>query len=304
MHCVKSVVTQSFDKSQYEILVIDDGNTLSNCMHEKLSGMNGVLVHRKQHTGVCGTRNRGITSARGDYVVFIDQDCVARNDLLDRYREFLNVHPNCAAIGGQVLAFKPSGVVAKYCAFRGHLRTPIYNRFGDVRSVITANACFRKEDMLHVGMFAVELDDLQQSIGGEDEDISYRLLEEGFELGYCPDALVWHRHRDTLSEFIAQQLRNGRGLALHCFLRDRSLEELGLPEPGLLHGMLHMLTYLFLSSKDCPSVVKRTVGYMMASELTIVDKITFPCMDVLRRLCLIVGIRRARKLWDLARMNA
>jgi len=296
VECIRSLVAQTMEPSLYEILVVDDGFTMTKDAVAQVSAMKGVTVTQKRHTGVCGTRNVGIENARGKYVVLIDHDCVARVDLLEQYRRFFVDNPGYAAAGGRVLGADASGPVARYCSFRKHLGMPIY-REGQISAVITANACFQRRALCAVGMFSPEFDILQRSVGGEDQDVSYKLLQRGYRLGHCSEAVVWHRHRETLRAFIEQQTRNGRGLALHCLMRGRSLRELGLPDPGCAKAMLHMARYLLLTTEECPSVVQRMFTYIRARELDTIDKIAFPCMDMIRRLSILVGISRAKRMW-------
>ncbi len=294
--CVYSLIDQTVECSSYEIIIVDDGFTFTDDAVAELSALEGVAVIQKEHTGVCGTRNMGIENSRGEYIVLIDHDCIAHIDLIEQYHRFFIDNPDCVVVGGRVLAANVVGLVDRYCSFRKHLGMPIYQD-GQISSIITANACFKRRALYDVGMFSREFDVFQQPAGGEDLDISYKLLSIGQKLGYCSKAIVWHKHRDTIRAFIEQQTRNGRGLALHCFLRGRSLREVGLPNPGYVEAMLHMVKYLLVSTEECPSVFRRMCTYIKACDVRTIDKVIFPCMDVIRRLSLLVGISKAKRMW-------
>ena len=295
--CVESVAQQMCDPTRYEIVVVDDGFTMSSTAVTTLSAMRSVNVIQQAHTGACGSRNTGIQMARGMYVVLIDHDCIASSNLIDSYDKYFTNHPGVAGVGGTVLPGPARGVVSAYAAYRGHLKQPIF-RDGHVTAVITANACFRRDVLLDVGMFNTELDALQHSLGGEDQDLSYRMIRKGYTLGYCPDATVWHKHREQLGAFLSQQSRNGRGLALHCLLSSRCLSELGLPPFGLRSFLQHFLRYMFVSQPDCPSVLSRTLSYLRAEDLRVTSKLAFPCLDVMRRLAVLHGIWQGKRIWD------
>jgi GT2 family glycosyltransferase len=47
----------------------------------------------------------------------------------------------------------------------------------------------------------------------EDIDISIRARLEGYNLGYCQDAIVYHNHRSTIKGLIKQQYYYGLGFA-------------------------------------------------------------------------------------------
>jgi len=76
-NCLKSVRDQSYPKDKIEIIVVDNGSkdeTVS--LAEKISdrvipGVKGT---------VAAVRNRGAEAAKGDFLVFVDSDCVIQSD--------------------------------------------------------------------------------------------------------------------------------------------------------------------------------------------------------------------------------
>ena len=76
--CIDSVLAQqNFDIEQLEILLLNDGSTdgsvdLLEQYQEKYSDIIKVVSH--SNMGVAKTRNKGISLARGEYCIFIDQD--------------------------------------------------------------------------------------------------------------------------------------------------------------------------------------------------------------------------------------
>ena len=156
---VKSLLAQSYNPDKYEIIIVDDGFTLSVDTLTCLSAMGKVKIVQKSHTGVCATRNKGIEVTNGRYIIFLDQDCEADSNLITEYFDYFTAHPEIAAVGGTVLSATPKNYVARYCTYRGHLKQPIITK-GRISSVITVNACYKREVLLDVGMFAEELDEL------------------------------------------------------------------------------------------------------------------------------------------------
>ncbi len=71
--CLDSIMTLSLGSSEREIIVVDDGSAAS-----PLSGLQDILDDivyvRQRHLGLSEARNRGIDTARGLFLQFVDAD--------------------------------------------------------------------------------------------------------------------------------------------------------------------------------------------------------------------------------------
>jgi hypothetical protein len=68
---------------------------------------------------------------------------------------------------------------------------------------------FRKSCLTAIGGF-----DPQFRIAGDDVDVCWRLQEQGWKLGFCPAAIVWHHRRNSVRAYWRQQLCYGKAEAL------------------------------------------------------------------------------------------
>ena len=91
MECVKSILT--IKMNCYEIILIDDGsidNSAQVC--ERLLEMNNCIKYfYQENQGVSAARNRGISVATGDYIIFLDSDDTIDSKLM---KEILTVVEN------------------------------------------------------------------------------------------------------------------------------------------------------------------------------------------------------------------
>ena len=92
--CMDTVMHQSFD--DYEVIVVDD-ETPDNSMDivrkyaEEFPGK--IHMIRQKNTRQGGARNRGVTMARGEYILFVDSDDYVHTDMLRIVDERLRDHP-------------------------------------------------------------------------------------------------------------------------------------------------------------------------------------------------------------------
>ena len=83
---IKSVLNQKME--EMELLLIDDGSKdRSGSICDQYESDWRVRVFHKQNEGICATRNFGVDHARGEYLMFIDNDDeLTENTVEDNYR--------------------------------------------------------------------------------------------------------------------------------------------------------------------------------------------------------------------------
>jgi glycosyltransferase involved in cell wall biosynthesis len=88
--CLESLATQT-DK-QFEIIIADDGSTESTKqVIEAIKGSHPAVINHlwQEDQGFRKTKilNQAIAAAHGDYLVFLDGDCIVQPDFVARHRE-------------------------------------------------------------------------------------------------------------------------------------------------------------------------------------------------------------------------
>ena len=108
---LQSLATQSIPKSQYQIIIVDDGSNdqlskeTSNSMSNEYE-LN-VIVYHQINSGRAAARNSGIRLASNDVLVFCDADRVPCRDYIYQHL-LLHKDNKCVVIGNQYDIFYKS----------------------------------------------------------------------------------------------------------------------------------------------------------------------------------------------------
>jgi GT2 family glycosyltransferase len=150
-------------------------------------------------------RNAGAGAAGGEWLLFVDADCVPQAALLDSY--FADpIDPDVGVIGGEI-APDPGQrrFLARYARDRGFLSQTegLHGKAGSAAA--SANMLVRRSAFDAVGGFVEGI----RSAG--DVDLCWRLCGAGWRLEYRPGAIVAHRHREGLVPFLGQVARYAAG---------------------------------------------------------------------------------------------
>jgi glycosyltransferase involved in cell wall biosynthesis len=187
---------------QWELLVVDNGCTDGTpallAGHAWPAGWN-VRVVRETTLGLSNARNCAIREARGEYLVFIDDDETPVPEWLQAYEALVQDHaPDAFGSRIEVLfeGGRPDWLRDELLGFLGQLRrseTTVQLTHPDT-SFYGGNFGFRKTVCGFVGNFDASLGRKgSDNTGGEEVDFYRRLLDRGFKVWWTPDATIYHR---------------------------------------------------------------------------------------------------------------
>jgi glycosyltransferase involved in cell wall biosynthesis len=139
-------------------------------------------------------RNLGVRNSRGEFVAFIDGDCVADSHWLQALR---------AELQRSEVAAGHTTTVGNTAY--GHLeRVELYQAGSDV-TFPSCNLAYRRSLFEGLGGFDPRF------ITAEDIDLNLRAVRRGARIAYVPGALVYHQTRENLPRFLVQAFWNGYG---------------------------------------------------------------------------------------------
>lgn len=171
-----------------DIVLVQDGpvsNDLSELLSEYESKFPSVMnIIRLEKNGGLGNALRlGVDNAKFDIVARMDSDDICSPDRFEKQLRFLENHPECDIVGGQITEFidRPDNIVGKR-------KVPCDNEaiYHYMRSRCALNhptVMFKKKAVLDAGNY-------QDWFWNEDYYMWIRMMEQGCVFANLPDVLV------------------------------------------------------------------------------------------------------------------
>ena len=208
--CLAALSRLSFPRVRFEVIVIDDGggSALEPVLDPFAAGLNLTLL-TQAHGGPAAARNRGVKRAKGDFLVFIDDDCEPSRDWLK------NLSLRCIetperAIGGKTMNGLPEN---PYSAASQAILDVVYSYYnadpGQASFFASNNLTMPRRLFQAIGGFD------EAFLTSEDRDLCDRWKQQGFRMTFAPEVLLHHSHDLTLRSFWRQHFNYGRGAYRH-----------------------------------------------------------------------------------------
>jgi GT2 family glycosyltransferase len=205
--CLRAVLQADFPPDGLEVVVVDDGNPeeLETRVPMPPSAVDVRWVRLSGNAGPAAARNTGASVARGTYLAFIDDDCLADRDWLTRLLAALEANPG-AAVGGGVLNGSDGNL---FCAADQTILDVAYAYYNAdpsrARFFATLNLAVPAEAFRQFGGF----DPSHRT--SEDREFCARWLADGRGMIYASDAVVVHAATSSLGRFWRRHYAFGEG---------------------------------------------------------------------------------------------
>ena len=205
--CLRALAAQTLVEP-WEVVVVDDGSPEPVALDlEEVGFPAGCRVLRQENAGPAAARNRGVQQARGEFVAFTDDDCRPHATWLAGLVEAARRRPG-ALVGGSTRNGLQDEIFASASQLIVDLVYEHFNRDRDSAYFLASNniLCAR-ERFLDLGGFDASF----PRAGAEDRDFCDRWRAQGWPIVWHPEAVVEHRHPQTLRKFLDLHVRYGRG---------------------------------------------------------------------------------------------
>lgn len=179
---------QQLEETEYEIIVVDDGSNPAVVVGES---QEGPMIRLERTEGVerSAARNYGALIARGDLLIFVDDDISVEPDFVAAHLRAHAEWPGALVVGSVNLP--EEAMVKPFARFRQRLeRQGLPHSRGPtgIRNFCTAANMSISRDLLQVlGGFDVSI------ASGEDQDLALRHTGRGGRIVFLRDAIAVHR---------------------------------------------------------------------------------------------------------------
>ena len=196
--CIQSIISQSFPREKYEIIVVDDGSEDKTAYLAKKSGADKVISIKNQ--GIWDARRVGVQTSKGEFIASIDADCEVLDNWLATISKELEKN---FAITGPLLNGNNHSLVA----WAEYLME--FSYFHEFRKRSTSEYLVGANHAIIKKLYPIN--DIS-NMNEEPEDIirSELVKKAGTELIFVPEMKVKHYGRTNLDGCISNMNKVGR----------------------------------------------------------------------------------------------
>ncbi|GEM_PF-4576558 len=194
-YCLASLQHQTF--TDCEIIVVYP----SNVKNDKLIATGNFREINQTGQGIGNARNCGVAAAKGEVIVFTDDDCVTPPDWLEKINNAFQQHPELGYIGGEFTVHKSNNIWLKWIDLRNH-SSPKNTSLGYAQG---CNMAYRSE------IFKKFKFDETVTFGYDEQDLQNRLHSACLKSLVFPDIVVEHNHRSNFKDFTKMRVGYAKG---------------------------------------------------------------------------------------------
>lgn len=206
--CLHSLAHLDYSRDRFEVIVVEDGSRVPvESVTASLRDRINIRVFAQRHAGPATARNTGAAQARGEFLVFTDDDCEPAPGWLKKMAVYFSTSPDCV-IGGRTLNALPRNPYSTASQILIDYLYAYYNQDPNQARFFTTNNLALPKKLFH------EIDGFDVTYlcaSAEDREFCSRWVHHGHRMTYASEALVYHAHELTFRTFWRQHFNYGRG---------------------------------------------------------------------------------------------
>lgn len=265
---------------RYEVLIIDNApqtSSTADLVQHMKAYLTNLRYIREDRKGVSVAHNRGIEEARGEMIVFLDDDVVVDPYWLIELARGFEAEENVGCVTSLVIPMELETeaqlLFERYDGFnRGyerrifdmgkHRMKNIYYPYSVGHCGTGASMAFTREAIRAIGGQDPALGPGTPTFAGDDMDTFFLMITHGYQLVYNPTSIALHQHRRSYEELRDQVYNYGVGLTAYltkCLFSDlrRALGLLTRIPPGLYNLLASRSSRNTTRGRDFPADLAR-----------------------------------------------
>lgn len=199
--CLRSLQDQTFNN--FEIILVDDGSSDDSIEFVKSRFPKVKIIINKKNLGFSKTCNRGIKSAKGKYIILLNNDTGVDKKWLEKLVSAAEENSSIGMCASKILSLKNPSLIdsvgVNICLDgmsrgRGRLEED-KGQYSEIEEILLPSGCaalYRKEMLDEIGFF-----DEDFFAYCEDTDLGLRGRLAGWKAILVPDAVVRHYYSGT-----------------------------------------------------------------------------------------------------------
>lgn len=212
-HCLDSLRKIDYPKEKTEIIVVDNGSKDGSADFIKKEYLEVVLLRNNENLGFSAPNNSAAKKAKGEYLVFVNNDMRVEKEWLSKLIEGIMTKENAATCSSKILSWDGKKIdhggadsdVFMNARLEGYQEenTPdSFNQEKEILFPLGGSMIIKKQLFLEIGGFD---DDFFAFY--EDVDLGIRLKIMGYKNYFVPDSIVYHMHSATAKKIPIEKLR-------------------------------------------------------------------------------------------------
>jgi glycosyltransferase involved in cell wall biosynthesis len=193
--------------TNFEVLIIEDGSVIPcDQIVKKYQESLCIKYFYKPNSGPGMTRNYGAEKSAGDYLIFLDSDCIVPEEYLAATDDELKADYVCL-FGGPDRASESFTLIQKAINYS---MTSIFTTGGIRGGKVRIDQFYPRSFNMGVDVKTFkEAGGFSDMRFGEDIDLSIRILTKGYRSRLFRHSWVYHKRRTDLKKFFKQVINSG-----------------------------------------------------------------------------------------------
>lgn len=198
-NCLDTILNQNCSED-YELIVVDDGSIDSTAI--TVSQYKNVKLIKQSNAGPAAARNKGVSEAKGDVILFTDSDCEVSSDWVKEMVRPMRKNSEIIGVKG-IYGTKQKELIARFVQLEYEDKYDKMKKEKYIDFIDTYSAGFKKDVFLAAGGY----DSTFPVACAEDIDLSYRLAAMGHRMVFNPRAIVFHRHPNNPKDYLKKKFK-------------------------------------------------------------------------------------------------